>query len=538
MEEENNLKTNEDVVNINNSVLGQGGLEPSINSYTTDNNQVGREISMGENDGIKFESQPIMENPEILGEKKDKKGNKKLFIGLGIGLAAVVLIVIGLFAYIKISFTAEKFLDNTSKEVNGWVDDIFKNIKTLDVDPTKYDAASKGTLKISSTDDNLKDLNDLAIEFNGGVSYKNKLMNFDLTLLEKSNRVLNANAYLSGDALYIESKDIYSKALSYKMPINVFENNTEVMQELLNIDNLKSVIKRVVGYFTDSLKEADLTTKSNGLNVVYRYEINENNASKIEEKFNALIAKDEYMNKIKSLDESLNINGKFEVTPMVIEIKVNTISRSVEEFKITVDDETITAVKTGKDTYKMSDGENAIEFVFSKEKVAITLIEKDNKYGELILERSKNKVKLAFEVEEAKVNININSDGNDVTYDVSIDAANNKINANIKNTIDSKNLVIDQNILVSAETSEINLKVTADMNTKYAENSVAKKEFADSQDINSLNEAEMAEITTNLMNKLSNVAAFKSLLESLNSGDTGYDIEDGADVIQGPVNEL
>lgn len=538
MEEENNLKTNEDVVNINNSVLGQGGLEPSINSYTTDNNQVGREISMGENDGIKFESQPIMENPEILGEKKDKKGNKKLFIGLGIGLAAVVLIVIGLFAYIKISFTAEKFLDNTAKEVNGWVDDIFKNIKTLNVDTTKYDATSTGTLKINSADNTLKDLNDLAINFNVGASYKNKLLNADLTLLDKNNKVLNATAYLNSDVLYIESKDIYSKALNYKMPINLFENNTEVIQELSNIDNLKAVIKRVVGYFTDSLKDADITTKSNGLNVVYRYEINENNASKIEEKFKSLIAKDEYINKIKSLDESININGNFEITPMAIEVKVNTISRNVEEFSVTMDGETIKAVKTGEDTYKMSDDEHAVEFIFSNEKVAMTLFEKDKKYGEIILERNKNKVKLAFEVEEAKVNININSDGNDVTYDVSIDAANNKINANIKNTIDSKNLVIDQNILVSAETSEINLKATADINTKYAENSIKKKEFADSQDINSLNEAEMAEITTNLMNKLSNVAAFKSLLESLNSGDTGYDIEDGTDVIQGPVNEL
>ena len=53
------------------------------------------------------------------------KNRKKKFIIIGIVVGVIILAIIAFFVYIKIGFTAEKYIDDKVEEISNFIDEIF-----------------------------------------------------------------------------------------------------------------------------------------------------------------------------------------------------------------------------------------------------------------------------------------------------------------------------------------------------------------------------------------------------------------------------
>lgn len=436
-------------------------------------------------------------------EKKSKKG---LVITLIIVLI-ILLLSIGSFLFIKNKYTASSFLDQSSKNINTFINEVFEGItinKNYLDNIDKYDVISDSNIKLTTASSELKDLNNLEIGLKTNQSLKNNYLDMDISLKQDTG-TLTGTLAIDNNKIYIDSKDIINKVLTTKSDEDLFGNVDEYTEKLKSYAkyDIESIANNIVKYLFESLKEANLNTKYNGLNVIYTYEINDTNKDKINDKFMKLVNEDKVLSDIINEDNAITLEN------VKITIEVKMLNNTVENFTIKSDESEIKGVKIDKNKYKITSDEDEYEVEVTKEKIVINGKDENNNPAQAKIETSDNKAMLVYTTNDMSLDITINSEKkNTSNIEIKINSENIKTNGNLTITSDEKNKTSE--ISGKLNLSYNNYSITLDIknNGKYGNNLVTKKNYNNAIDIENVTEEDSLTITTNLMDKISKFKAY------------------------------
>ena len=227
----------------------------------------------------KFENGENVMVENIASKSNERKEKKGIIVGI---VLAIVVIVVGCFIYVKMTYTASSFLNQNSKKINAFVNEAFEGI-TLNKDYLEnideYDISSDAKLKLTTNATDLKNFNNLEIGLKTESSLKNNYVSLDVNL-KQDKASLRGTITVDNNKIYLDSKDLLDKTLTTTSEENLFgsvEDLENTLKSFSSISDLEDALNNLVKYLFEALKEADLSTKYNGLNVVYTYEINDNN---------------------------------------------------------------------------------------------------------------------------------------------------------------------------------------------------------------------------------------------------------------------
>lgn len=436
-------------------------------------------------------------------EKKSKKG---LVITLIIVLI-ILLLSIGSFLFIKNKYTASSFLDQSSKNINTFINEVFEGI-TINKDYLdnidKYDVINDSNIKLTTASSELKDLNNLEIGLKTNQSLKNNYLDIDISLKQDTG-TLTGTLAIDNNKIYIDSKDIINKVLTTKSDEDLFGNVDEYTEKLKSYAkyDIESIANNIVKYLFESLKEANLNTKYNGLNVIYTYEINDTNKDKINDKFMKLVNKD------KVLSDIINENNAITLENVKITIEVNMLNNTVENFTIKSDESEIKGVKIDKNKYKITSDEDEYEVEVTKEKIVINGKDENNNPAQAKIETSDNKAMLVYTTNDMSLDITINSEKkNTSNIEIKINSENIKTNGNLTITSDEKNKTSEISGKLNLSYNDYSITLDIKNNGKYGNNLVTKKNYNNAIDIENVTEEDSLTITTNLMDKISKFKAY------------------------------
>lgn len=481
-----------------------------INNQNIISNDIGTEIPKQDNNDF-----------EDFREKKNKKG---LIIGLS-AMLIVLLAVIGGIFYIKKTFNASSFLDQSSKKINTFVNEVFEglefNKEYLDNIDT-YDLINETNIKLTTNSNNLKDLNNLEIGFKTNQSIKNNYLDVDLNLKQDTG-VLNGILVIDNSKIYIDSKEIIDKVLTTTSKEDIFGSVNEYTEKLKSFtkNDISSVANNLVKYMFEALKEADINTKFNGLKVTYTYEINDNNKTKINNKFISLIKDD------KALSEYVTKNSlTIDNIKVIVEVTVPT--NNVENFSITSSDIKVEGTKIENNKYKVTSGENTYEIEITDEKIVISGTDENNKPAQAKIEVSNDKTMIVFTANDMSLDITLdNKDKDTPNIEIKVNVKDLKINGNITLKNDEKNKKNNLSGKISLNYKEYDATLDITSSSNYGNNLVTKKNYTNATDIENISDEDSLNMMTNLMEKASKFNAYNFIQNLFNSvtDDIGDEIE-------------
>lgn len=507
-----------EVMNTNNNMVGANypGLDPNtqnVNGFNYQNN-----INSNNN---------IVNNPV-------KKKNKGLIIGLVIAIVAL-LIVVGGFVYIKSTYNAKSFLNKNAKNIIASIDKSFDALSINDdlinnID--KYDMINDTNITLTTSSTTLKSLNNLQISLNEKSNINDNYLSLDLGL-KQNNESINGTIVYNNNKIYLNSKDIFNSPLYTTLDKNIFANTEEyvdMVKNFSNINDFENSMKNIVKYVTSALEQANMNTKTSGLNVTYTYEINENNYNKVIDKFIELVKNDKtimsYLENDTSILDSLKdspINIKFEIT-----IKI--LTNEVQSFVLDIEGSKLEGTKVEKDKYKIV-GEDTELYLECKDDV-ITITEGTNKIS---IEISDKKLGLTANVENSIIELALQNDKKSSTLTANIDVEGVKVKCNIKVNEDSKNNKSDATGKIDITYNNENVVIDFTNKMEYGKNKITKSDITNAKDFEQLTDSESSTIMLNLYNKLGAFEFFKDIssiigdIDEPNYSDDDYDFSDTED---------
>ena len=507
-----------EVMNTNNNMVGANypGLDPNtqnVNGFNYQNN-----INSNNN---------IVNNPV-------KKKNKGLIIGLVIAIVAL-LIVVGGFVYIKSTYNAKSFLNKNAKNIIASIDKSFDALSINDdlinnID--KYDMINDTNITLTTTSTTLKSLNNLQISLNEKSNINDNYLSLDLGL-KQNNESINGTIVYNDNKIYLNSKDIFNSPLYTTLDKNIFANTEEyvdMVKNFSNINDFKNSMKNIVKYVTSALEQANMNTKTSGLNVTYTYEINENNYNKVIDKFIELVKNDKtimsYLENDTSILDSLKdspINIKFEIT-----IKI--LTNEVQSFVLDIEGSKLEGTKVEKDKYKIV-GEDTELYLECKDDV-ITITEGTNKIS---IEISDKKLGLTANIENSIIELALQNDKKSSTLTANIDVEGVKAKCNIKVNEDSKNNKSDATGKIDITYNNENVVIDFTNKMEYGKNKITKSDITNAKDFEQLTDSESSTIMLNLYSKLGAFEFFKDIssiigdIDEPNYSDDDYDFSDTED---------
>lgn len=489
----NNNPTPE-VVNNTSENKAEGQTNNDTNANLNSIGGIGTDLPKEETNNLDFED---------FREKKSKKG---LVITLIIVLI-ILLLSIGSFLFIKNKYTASSFLDQSSKNINTFINEVFEGIiinKDYLDNIDKYDVISDSNIKLTTASSELKDLNNLEIGLKTNQSLKSNYLDMDISLKQDTG-TLTGTLAIDNNKIYIDSKDIINKVLTTKSDEDLFGNVDEYTEKLKSYAkyDIESIANNIVKYLFESLKEANLNTKYNGLNVIYTYEINDTNKDKINDKFMKLVNEDKVLSDIITEENAITLEN------VKITIEVKMLNNTVENFTIKSDESEIKGVKIDKNKYKITSDEDEYEVEVTKEKIVINGKDENNNPAQAKIETSDNKAMLVYTTNDMSLDITINSEKkNTSNIEIKINSENIKINGNLTITSNEKNKTSEISGKLNLSYNDYSITLDIKNNGKYGNNLVTKKNYNNAIDIENVTEEDSLTITTNLMDKISKFKAY------------------------------
>ena len=510
-----------EVMNTNNNMVGANypGLDPNtqnVNGFNYQNN-----INSNNN---------IVNNPV-------KKKNKGLIIGLVIAIVAL-LIVVGGFVYIKSTYNAKSFLNKNAKNIIASIDKSFDALSINDdlIDNfDKYDMINDTNITLTTTSTTLKSLNNLQINLNEKSNINDNYLSLDLGL-KQNNESIKGTVVYNNNKIYLNSKDIFDSPLYTTLDENIFANTTEyvdMVKNFSNINDLENSMKNIVKYVASALEQANMNTKTSGLNITYTYEINEKNYNKVIDKFIELVKNDKIIMSYLENDTSILDSLKDSPINIMFEITIKVLTNEVQSFVLDVEGSKLEGTKVEKNKYKIV-GEDTELYLECKDDV-ITITEGTNKIS---IEISDKKLGLAANVENSIIELALQNDKKNSTITANIDIEGVKVNSNIKVKEDSKNNKSDATGKIDITYNNENIIIDFTNKMEYGKNKITKSDITNAKDFEQLADSETSTIMLNLYSKLGAFDFFKDIssiigdVDEPNYSDDDYDfgdIEDDSD---------
>lgn len=513
------METNQPAETINAS-------EDGTTNQNANNNMVGSNYP-----GVDPNTQNNINSNNNIVNNSVKKKNKGLIIGLVIAIV-VLLIVVGGFVYIKSTYNAKSFLNKNAKNIIASIDKSFDVLSINDdlIDNfDKYDMINDTNIALTTSSTTLKSLNNLQINLNEKSNINDNYLSLDLGL-KQNNESIKGTVVYNNNKIYLNSKDIFDSPLYTTLDKNIIANTQEyvdMVKNFSNINDLENSMKNIVKYVASALEQANMNTKTSGLNITYTYEINEKNYNKVIDKFIELVKNDKIIMSYLENDTSILDSLKDSPINIVFEITIKALTNEVQSFVLDVEGSKLEGTKVEKNKYKIV-GEDTELYLECKDDV-ITITEGTNKIS---IEISDKKLGLAANVENSIIELALQSDKKNSTITANIDIEGVKVNCNVKVKEDSKNNKSDATGKIDVTYNNENIVIDFTNKMEYGKNKITKSDITNAKDFEQLADSETSTIMLNLYSKLKAFDFFKDIssifgdVDEPNYSDDDYDFSD------------
>lgn len=522
----NDLNNNISQMGTNQPTETINASEAGTTNQNANNNMVGANYP-----GVDPNTQNNINSNNNLVNNSVKKKNKGLIIGLVIAIV-VLLIVIGGFVYIKSTYNAKSFLNKNAKNIIASIDKSFDVLSINDdlIDNfDKYDMINDTNIALTTSSTTLKSLNNLQINLNEKSNINDNYLSLDLGL-KQNNESIKGTVVYNNNKIYLNSKDIFDSPLYTTLDENIFANTQEyvdMVKNFSNINDLENSMKNIVKYVAIALEQANMNTKTSGLNITYTYEINEKNYNKVIDKFIELVKNDKIIMSYLENDTSILDSLKDSPINIVFEITIKALTNEVQSFVLDVEGSKLEGTKVEKNKYKIV-GEDTELYLECKDDV-ITITEGTNKIS---IEVSNKKIGLAANVENSIIELALQNDKKNSTITANIDIEGVKVNCNVKVKEDSKNNKSDATGKIDVTYNNENIVIDFTNKMEYGKNKITKSAITNAKDFEQLADSETSTIMLNLYSKLKAFDFFKDIsgiigdVDEPNYSDDDYDFSD------------
>lgn len=520
---------------LNNNISQMGTYQPAetINaSEAGTTNQNANNNMVGSNyPGVDPNTQNNINSNNNIVNNSVKKKNKGLIIGLVIAIV-VLLIVVGGFVYIKSTYNAKSFLNKNAKNIIASIDKSFDVLSINDDlinNFDKYDMISDTNIALTTSSTTLKSLNNLQINLNEKSNINDNYLSLDLGL-KQNNESIKGTVVYNNNKIYLNSKDIFDSPLYTTLDENIFVNTKEyvdMVKNFSNINDLENSMKNIVKYVASALEQANMNTKTSGLNITYTYEINEKNYNKVIDKFIELVKNDKIIMSYLENDTSILDSLKDSPINIVFEITIKALTNEVQSFVLDVEGSKLEGTKVEKNKYKIV-GEDTELYLECKDDV-ITITEGTNKIS---IEVSNKKLGLVANVENSIIELALQNDKKNSTITANIDIEGVKVNCNVKVKEDSKNNKSDATGKIDVTYNNENIVIDFTNKMEYGKNKITKSDITNAKDFEQLADSETSTIMLNLYSKLGSFDFFKDIssiignIDEPNYSEDDYDFSD------------
>lgn len=520
---------------LNNNISQMGTNQPAetINASEagTTNQNANNNMAGANYPGVDPNTQNNINSNNNLVNNSVKKKNKGLIIGLVIAIV-VLLIVVGGFVYIKSTYNAKSFLNKNAKNIIASIDKSFDVLSINDdlIDNfDKYDMINDTNIALTTSSTTLKSLNNLQINLNEKSNINDNYLSLDLGL-KQNNESIKGTVVYNNNKIYLNSKDIFDSPLYTTLDENIFANTQEyvdMVKNFSNINDLENSMKNIVKYVASALEQANMNTKTSGLNITYTYEINEKNYNKVIDKFIELVKNDKIIMSYLENDTSILDSLKDSPINIVFEITIKALTNEVQSFVLDVEGSKLEGTKVEKNKYKIV-GEDTELYLECKDDV-ITITEGTNKIS---IEVSNKKLGLAANVENSIIELALQNDKKNSTITANIDIEGVKVNCNVKVKEDSKNNKSDATGKIDVTYNNENIVIDFTNKMEYGKNKITKSDITNAKDFEQLADSETSTIMLNLYSKLGAFDFFKDIssiigdVDEPNYSDDDYDFGD------------
>ena len=434
---------------------------------------------------------------DILGDEKRKKKQKKknhLFTIILLSLDIFGVGGLGFLAYVKVYFTADRFLDNVSEDFNTYLSEM--NVNANYVTYNMYDGYElKGDVNLTSNMPIYENLNTLSFIYDTYFDFEDEKAYYDLSLEHDSEILLNGEVYADKNNFYYN----FPAFLSRTMYADAEESPFTI--EAMDIDIIKFM--EVPGYILEALQEADKETINKGLTNIYRYEINDNNKDKVLNKFRELISENDFANFIISSTYGEDWLDNIELGNISLEIEVNVITQDIVSFAFTGFDDTLEGYFETDNKFRVIDSVgNYIDIDIYEGRCNITIFIDGKTDGQINITHSDNEININVIAEDTTIELKLTGD---------------EKNSNLYFNITYLDTSVILNLDMSTQDEEIN--TTGDINIEYSgatfgiefNNSITFgievpiKIYDDYVDIDELTEEDATEIADGLNEFLNNL---------------------------------
>ena len=497
MNEEN--KNNLESASNNEALNGEETLEVNQTKASTEesiNNTNLNEIAApGTTLGVNPPSENTSPNNN---EVKPKNNKKKIIIIISIIIGVILLAIIALFVYIKVSFNAGKYLDEKLEEFTTGVNEVFS---AFNLNSNSDDVRYQGTLKANTNIAQFTGINNATIDFTANYSLVDKIIDLNFEVLNVDTSILNGELYLNENRLVLDSN--ISDTPLY-MDITSTTDTAISQEELMNVLNdANYFINKFATFIASALKETALTTKIDGLTAKYTYEVNDNNKDEFANKMNELIGNDtEFKSILEELlgeDDPTVKADNIEDFTFYIETKIP--SGDVQIFFVVIDKETImSGERIDDNTLRIYIGEDyEFDIITKGDEVTINWeIDSENTLNITYNEKS-GEINGTIVSDDTTIAINSNKKSdNEAEYTISL--TDNYFDTLIEASFTKNNNNLVGYLLIQEESEEI--KIDFDVTLTTGNDFVSEKTFDNAKDINSLTFDEQAQIEANLQDAL------------------------------------
>lgn len=520
---------------LNNNISQMGTNQPAETINTseagTTNQNANNNMAGANYPGVDPNTQNNINSNNNIVNNSVKKKNKGLIIGLVIAIV-VLLIVIGGFVYIKSTYNAKSFLNKNAKNIIASIDKSFDVLSINDdlIDNfDKYDMINDTNIALTTSSTTLKSLNNLQINLNEKSNINDNYLSLDLGLKENNESIKGTVVY-NNNKIYLNSKDIFDSPLYTTLDESIFANTQEyvdMVKNFSNINDLENSMKNIVKYVAIALEQANMNTKTSGLNITYTYEINEKNYNKVIDKFIELVKNDKIIMSYLENDTSILDSLKDSPINIVFEITIKALTNEVQSFVLDVEGSKLEGTKVEKNKYKIV-GEDTELYLECKDDV-ITITEGTNKIS---IEVSNKKLGLAANVENSIIELALQNDKKNSTITANIDIEGVKVNCNVKVKEDSKNNKSDATGKIDVTYNNENIVIDFTNKMEYGKNKITKSDITNAKDFEQLADSETSTIMLNLYSKLKAFDFFKDIsgiigdVDEPNYSEDDYDFSD------------
>lgn len=520
---------------LNNNISQMGTNQPAetINASEagTTNQNANNNMAGANYPGVDPNTQNNINSNNNIVNNSVKKKNKGLIIGLVIAIV-VLLIVVGGFVYIKSTYNAKSFLNKNAKNIIASIDKSFDVLSINDdlIDNfDKYDMINDTNIALTTSSTTLKSLNNLQINLNEKSNINDNYLSLDLGL-KQNNESIKGSIVYNNNKIYLNSKDIFDSPLYTTLDENIFANTQEyvdMVKNFSNINDLENSMKNIVKYVASAIEQANMNTKTSGLNITYTYEINEKNYNKVIDKFIELVKNDKIIMSYLENDTSILDSLKDSPINIVFEITIKALTNEVQSFVLDVEGSKLEGTKVEKNKYKIV-GEDTELYLECKDDV-ITITEGTNKIS---IEVSNKKIGLAANVENSIIELALQNDKKNSTITANIDIEGVKVNCNVKVKEDSKNNKSDATGKIDVTYNNENIVIDFTNKMEYGKNKITKSDITNAKDFEQLADSETSTIMLNLYSKLGAFDFFKDIssifgdVDEPNYSEDDYDFGD------------